>query len=37
MKALKEGDGNQIKADLEANGSIVVEGHELSKDDILFD
>ena len=37
MGALKQGDGNQIKADLEANGSITIEGHELSSDDILFD
>ena len=37
MNALKEADGNQIKSDLEANGSVTVEGHELSADDILFD
>ena len=37
MAALKQGDGNQIKADLEANGSISIEGHELSADDVLFD
>ena len=37
MNALKQGDGNQIKADLESNGSITIEGHELSSDDVLFD
>ena len=37
MKALKESDGNQIKEDIEANGSITVEGHELSNGDVLFD
>ena len=37
VKGLKESDGNQIKADLEANGSVTIEGIELNSEEILFD
>ena len=36
-KALEEGDGNAIKAELEDAGKIIVEGFELNVEDILFD
>ena len=37
VKGLKEADGNQIKADLDANGSVTIEGIELSAEEVLFD
>jgi isoleucyl-tRNA synthetase len=37
VKGLKSADGNQIKAELEANGSVVIEGIELSSEEVLFD
>ena len=37
VKGLKEADGNQIKADLDANGSVTIEGIELSSEEVLFD
>ena len=37
VKGLKTADGNQIKADLDANGSVTIEGIELSSEEVLFD
>ena len=37
VKGLKSADGNQIKAELEANGNVVIEGIELSAEEVLFD
>ncbi|WP_305556733.1 isoleucine--tRNA ligase [Methanobrevibacter sp. V74] len=37
VKGLKTADGNQIKAELETNGSVVIEGIELSSKEVLFD
>ena len=37
VKGLKESDGNQIKAELEANGSVTIEGIELASEEVLFD
>ena len=37
VKGLKAADGNQIKAELEANGSVTIEGIELSAEEVLFD
>ena len=37
VKGLKVADGNQIKADIEANGTVIVEGIELSEEEVLFD
>ena len=37
VKGLKEADGNQIKAELEANGSVTIEGIELNSEEVLFD
>jgi isoleucyl-tRNA synthetase len=37
VKGLKTADGNQIKADLDANGSVTIEGIELSYEEVLFD
>ena len=37
VKGLKTSDGNQIKAELEANGCVTIEGIELSAEEVLFD
>jgi isoleucyl-tRNA synthetase len=37
VKGLKQADGNQIKADLEANGTVTIEGIELNSEEVLFD
>ena len=37
VKGLKEADGNQIKVELDANGKVVIEGIELSSEEVLFD
>ena len=37
VKGLKGADGNQIKADLESNGKVVIEGIELTTEEVLFD
>ena len=37
VKGLKESDGNQIKAELESNGSVTIEGIELTAEEVLFD
>ena len=34
---LKTADGNQIKADLEANGTVTINGIELNSEEVLFD
>ena len=37
VKGLKTADGNQIKAELEANGCVTIEGIELNSEEVLFD
>ena len=37
VKGLKESDGNEIKAELEANGTVTIEGIELNSEEVLFD
>ena len=37
VKGLKMADGNQIKADLDANGIVTIEGIELTSEEVLFD
>ena len=37
VKGLKTADGNQIKADLDANGFVTIEGIELTSEEVLFD
>jgi isoleucyl-tRNA synthetase len=37
VKGLKVADGNQIKAELDANGKVTIEGIELTSEEILFD
>ena len=37
VKGLKTADGNEIKAELEANGTVTIEGIELNSEEVLFD
>jgi len=37
VKGLKESDGNQIKAELDENGCVTIEGIELTSEEVLFD
>ena len=37
VKGLKESDGNEIKAELEKNGTVTIEGIELTSQEVLFD
>ena len=37
VKGLKESDGNQIKKDLETNGTVTIAGIELASEEVLFD
>ena len=37
VKGLKTADGNEIKAELETNGCVTIEGIELNSEEVLFD